>query len=567
QRLPLDGEDITLAASRTTLVPWRIDVKRNAPLRMLDRSLRRSVMIAAALASLAAGSALAQQSAEATGHYDVLIRNGRVLDGNGNPWFRADVGLVGARIEAVGDLAEATADRVIDATGLYVAPGFIDTHSHAGGGLTTAGLSHARPLLAQGITTVFVNPDGGGAVDLAEQRAELLAHGLGVNVAQLVPHGSVRSAVIGMEDRLATPAELERMRTLVRRGMTEGAWGLSSGPFYAPGSYSDTRELVELARVAAEYGGSYQSHVRDESTYTIGVMAAVEEVVTVAREAGSPGVWSHAKALGPEVWGYPLALIRRLEQARNEGVEVYMDQYPYTASATSLAAALLPRWAQAGGGDSLQARLSRPDDLARIRGEMVENLARRGGADRIQFRRFPQDPSIEGRTLADVAREREVDAIEAAVQLFREGSPSIVSHNMDERDVELIMAHPMTMTASDGGLVPWQEGVPHPRSYGAFTRKLETYVLEQHVVSLEQAVHSMTSLPARVYRMPDRGQILPGAVADLVVFDLARVHTPAVFTDPHHLSEGMVHVFVNGQSAITDEAFTGTLAGEVLRKR
>ena len=512
------------------------------------------------------GSTVAQQAGDTT-RYDVIIRGGRVLDGTGNPWFLADVAIADGRIAAVGDLSGARADRVVDATGLYVAPGFIDTHSHAGGGLAGPELSHGRPLLAQGITTIFANPDGGGPVDLAEQRAALLADGLGVNVAQLVSHGSVRGAVLGMEDRLASEEELERMRGLVRRAMQEGAWGLSSGPFYAPGSYSDTRELVELARVAGEFGGAYQSHIRDESTYTIGVAAAVEEVITVAREAGIPGVWSHAKALGPDVWGYSLALVRRMERARADGVEVYMDQYPYTASATGLSAALLPRWAQAGGGDSLQARLSRPADLARIREAMVENLARRGGADRIQFRRFPEDPSIEGRTLADVATDRGVDAIEAAIQLFREGSPSIVSHNMDEEDVAIIMAHPMTMTASDGDLVPMGEGVPHPRSYGAFTRKLETYVVDEGVVPLEAAVRSMTSLPAQVYRLPDRGEIREGAVADLVVFDLARLHTPATFTDPHHLSEGMVHVFVNGRPAISDGTFTGTLAGEVLRKR
>jgi N-acyl-D-aspartate/D-glutamate deacylase len=505
------------------------------------------------------------QDAEA--RYDVLLRGGRVLDGAGNPWFKADVAIVAGRIAAVGDLSEAQASRVLDAAGLYVAPGFIDTHSHAAAGLATAQLSHGRPLLAQGVTTIFANPDGGGPVDLAAQRRALRAYGLGVNVAQLVPHGSIRRAVLGMEDRLATEEDLDRMRRLVRKGMTEGAWGLSSGPFYAPGSYSDTRELVELARVAAEFGGAYQSHIRDESTYTIGVAAAVDEVVTVAREARLPGVWSHAKALGPDVWGYSLALIRRLERARADGVEVYMDQYPYTASATSLSAALLPRWAQAGGADSLRARLSRPADLRRIREAMSENLARRGGADRIQFRRFPQDPGIEGRTLAAVAAELGSDAINAAVGLFRQGSPSIVSHNMAEEDVVLIMEHGTTMTASDGGLVPLGEGVPHPRSYGAFTRKLETYVREEGVISLEEAIRTMTSLPAQVYRMPDRGEIRIGAVADLVVFDLARVHTPATFTDPHQLSQGMVHVLVNGRLAVTDGDFTGTLAGEVLLKR
>lgn len=500
------------------------------------------------------------------GSFDLLIRNGKVVDGTGNPWFRADVGIRGDRVVAVGDLAAATATRELDAGGRLVTPGFIDTHSHAGGGLASSGLSHAQPLLAQGVTTVFVNPDGGGPVDIDAQREDLLADGLGVNAAPFVAHGSVRRAVLGMEDRLAGAAELDEMRALVRAGMEAGAWGLSSGPFYAPGSYSDTDELVELAKVVAPYGGAYQSHIRDESDYTIGVVAAVDEVITVAREAGIAGVWTHAKALGPPVWGYSMALLHRLEQARQEGVEVYMDQYPYPASATGLTAALLPRWAQAGGTDSLRARLDRPADLERIRAAVVENLARRGGADRIQFRRFSTDPSIEGRTLDVIARERGLHPVDAALDLFRQGSPSIVSFNMHDDDLHAIMVHPLTMTASDGDLVPWLEGVPHPRSYAAFSRKLVTYVREEGVVELESAIRSMTSLPAQVYRMPDRGVLRPGAIADIAIFDLEELETRSEFTDPHHLSEGMQWVIVNGELAIDDGAFTGALAGQVLRK-
>lgn len=529
---------------------------------MTGRGLLTAALVGA-LALAAPNTVAGQAPAES---FDLLVVNGRVVDGTGNPWFRADVGVRGDRIAAVGDLSGATAARTIDARGLLVTPGFIDTHSHAGGGLASEGLSHARPLLAQGITTVFVNPDGGGPVDLAAQRTALLEHGLGVNAAPFISHGSVRREVMGMDDRLAADGELDRMRALVRAGMEAGAWGLSSGPFYAPGSYSDTRELVELAKVVAPYGGAYQSHIRDESDYTIGVVAAVDEVITVAREAGIVGVWTHAKALGPPVWGYSMALVRRLEQARAEGIEVYADQYPYPASATGLTAALLPRWAQAGGGDSLQARLARPGDLSRIREAVVENLARRGGADRIQFRRFPDDPSIEGRTLAAVARERGLHPVDAALDLFRQGSPSIVSFNMHDDDLRTIMVQPFTMTASDGDLVPWQEGVPHPRSYAAFTRKLETYVRDLGVVGLEAAVRSMTSLPAQVYRMPDRGVIRVGAVADLAVFDLGRLHTESQFTDPHHLSEGMAWVVVNGELAIADGDFTGALAGRVLLK-
>ena len=525
------------------------------------RVLMTRIMIMLALLLGLAGHPLTAQDA-----FDVIIRNGRVLDGTGNDWFRADVALRGDRIAAVGDLADARAPTEIDATGLFVAPGFIDTHTHAGGGLTTEGLSHARPLLAQGITTILANPDGRSPLDLEEQRARFLEHGLGVNVGQMVGHGSIRQAVLGMEDRLATPQEMEEMRTLLRDALAQGAFGFSAGPFYTPGSYSDTREHVELGKVAAEFGVPYQSHVRDEADYTVGVIAAVEELITVAREGGIPAVFTHAKVLGPNVWGFSQAIVHRIERAREEGLEVYADQYPYPASATGLTAALLPRWAQAGGGDSLRARLDDPETLARIREAMVENLARRGGADRIQFRRFRPDPSIEGRLLSELAAERGQDPIETAIDLFREGSPGIVSFNMHPRDIRTFMTQPWTMTSSDGDLEPWMEGVPHPRSYGAFSRKIAHYVKEEGVVSLPFAVRSMTSLPAQVYRLPGRGLLREGMMGDVVVFDLERVEDKATFTEPHQLSEGMVHVFVNGRAAVRDGEFTGVLAGRTLVK-
>jgi len=499
-------------------------------------------------------------------HYDLLIRNTRILDGQGNPWFLGDVAVRGDRIAAVGRLLGATADRTLDGGGLHLAPGFIDTHSHAAGGLVGSQGRNAEALVAQGITTVFVNPDGGGPVDLRAQADRFMDGGVGVNVAQFVPHGAVRGEVLGMEDRAPTPAELERMRELVREGMAFAGWGLSSGPFYAPGSFSDTEELVELARVAGEFGGAYQSHIRDESDYTVGLMAAVEEVITVAREAGVPGVVTHVKALGPPVWGYSLAIVRRIERARSEGVEVYADQYPYTASATGLSAALLPRWAEVGGRDSLLVRLEDPGTRARIRDEMVENLARRGGADRIQFRRFEPDTSIEGRTLEAVAAERGLNAVDAAIRLLQQGTPAIVSFNMHEEDLRLLMVQPWTMTASDGDLPTWGMGVPHPRSYGTFPRKLRLYAVEQGVLPLEAAVRTMTGLPAAVYRMPHRGVVRPGAVADLVVFRLEALDDPATFTEPHQLARGMVHVLVNGTPVILDGEFTGARPGRVLRR-
>jgi N-acyl-D-aspartate/D-glutamate deacylase len=515
----------------------------------------------ATLVLLATASALDAQ--ERT----VLIRGGRLLDGTGNPWIRGDVLIEGDRIAAVGNLGDVFADEVIDVSGLYVAPGFIDVHSHAGPGLASPELSHGEPLLAMGLTTVFINPDGGGAVDLAAQQTLLERQRLGVNIAQLVPHGSLRRAVVGTADRDATPAELDRMKGLVRQGMEAGAWGMSSGTFYVPGSYAPPEEIEQLALEVAPFGGAYTSHYRDESTYSVGLIAAVDEVINVGRVAGIPAVLTHVKALGPFVWGYGQAVVQRVERARAEGVQVFADQYPYDASATGLEAALLPRWSQAGGRDSLLARMSDPATMERIREGMVEGLARRGGADRIQFRRYVPDPSIEGRLLSDIAKERGQDPIETSVDLISAGSVSIVSFNMHDDDIETLMVQDWTMTSSDGGLVPMGEGVPHPRSYGAFARKLRVYVNEKGTVSLSQAIRSMTSLPATVFAMPDRGVLRAGAAADVVVFDLDAVYDRAEFTDPHQYSEGMVHVFVNGVAAIQDGSFTTRRAGRVLRKR
>lgn len=498
--------------------------------------------------------------------YDLVIENGRVLDGTGTPWHRADVAVDEGRIAAVGRLDGVRADTVIDAEGLYVAPGFIDVHSHAAEGLTEPALSAAEPLLAQGITTVVVNPDGSGAVDLAAQRDSLLEDGLGVNVAQLVPHGSVREEVMGTSDRAPTDAEMDEMEALVRRGMEAGGLGLSSGPFYAPGSYAETEEFIATARVAAEYGGVYQSHIRDESNYTVGLIAAVDEVIRIARAADLPGIVTHVKALGPPVWGFSSAVVQRVERARAEGVQVFADQYPYTASATSLTAALVPRWAQSGGRDSLLHRLSQDDVRARILDDMTESLARRGGPGRIQFRRFDPEAAIEGMTLAEVAAERDEKPLQTALALIERDTPGIISFNMLDEDVERFMRQPWTMTSSDGGLVERGDGMPHPRNYGAFPRKLGRYARDRDVVGLGLAVRSMTHLSASVMNIPNRGQIQPGAAADAVVFDLDRIDDTATFRSPHRLSEGIVHVLVNGRLVVREGDATGIRAGRTLSR-
>jgi N-acyl-D-aspartate/D-glutamate deacylase len=529
-----------------------------------SRSERKPARIAAALAALGALLAAAPLPAQAT--YDIIIRNGRVLDGTGNPWYRADVGVRGDRIAAVGDLAGARAARVIDATGLYVAPGFIDVHTHAGDGLATAALSHGRPLLAQGITTVLVNPDGGGATDMARQRAALQAAGIGVNVAQMVPHGSVRQRVMGMADRAPTPAEMEQMRALVRTAMEEGAFGISTGPWYAPGSFAKTEELIDLSKVVAGYGGAYSSHIRDEADYSVGLVAAVDEVIRIGREARLRVVATHLKALGPRVWGYSAALVSRIDRARAEGVEVFADQYPYTASATSLSGALVPRWALAGGDSALRRRIGDPAEGARLRAELLESLDRRGGAERIQFRRHRPDPRrSRGRRSSGSPRatgwRRWTRCSRSAARGRRR---RILQHARRGRGAA--DAQPWVMTASDGDLVPMGEGVPHPRSYGTFPRKIREYVVRRGVVDLAGAIRGMTSLPATVFRIPDRGILRAGAIADVVVFDLARIDDPATFADPHRLGEGMAHVLVNGQPALTGGSFSATLHGRVLAR-
>ncbi|HUH13337.1 MAG TPA: D-aminoacylase [Longimicrobiales bacterium] len=527
---------------------------------MIHLRLLRAGAPAALLALLLAAVPAAAQD------YDVLIRNGRVLDGTGNPWFYADVAIRGDRIAAVGDLGSASARRVIDATGLYVAPGFIDTHTHAGGGLASPDLSHGQPLLAQGITTILANPDGGGPVDMAEQRAALVRDGLGVNVGQLVPHGSVRRQVIGMEDRAATAEELERMRGLVRRGMEEGAFGLSSGLYYAPGSYAPLEEVIELGKVVAPFGGAYQSHIRDEADYNIGVVAAVDEVIDVARGAAIPGVVTHVKALGPRVWGFSQAIVHRIERAREEGLEVYADQYPYEASGTGITGALVPRWAQVGGNGELVRRIDDPVEGPRLRADILDNFDRRGGAARLQFQ--GGGPGVQGRSIQEVADERGVTPLELVLSILREGgSGGLVSFNMHENDIRTLMVQPWTITASDGSLPRMGQGVPHPRAYGSFPRKLRRYVLDDEVVDLAHAVRSMTSLPAGVYRVADRGLLHPGAYADVVVFDPETVTDKATYQEPHQLAEGMVHVLVNGRAAIDGGRFTTELHGRVLSRK
>lgn len=522
---------------------------------------RRGRLVAAGLVGMLSVAGLgAWQAAGPDRPYDLVIQGGRALDGSGNPWMYADLAIRDGRIAAMGRLGTVDARRRIDAAGLYVSPGFIDVHSHAAKGLEGE-LNHAQPILAQGITTVAINPDGGGPVDVAGQRARLEKRGVGVNVALFVPHGAIRRQVLGMADREPTATELAKMVDLVRAGMKAGGIGLSTGLYYAPGSYAKTEEIVAMARAAAEAGGVYSSHVRDEGDYSIGLVAAVQETIRIAEEAKLPGIVSHMKALGAASWGLSLAAVMRIEAARARGVEIFADQYPYEASGTSITGALVPRWAQVGGDAALRARI-RNAERPRLVAEVRANIARRGGAAALLVSRFEADPSLEGRTLADIAGGRPPE--EVALELLERGDAGLVSFNMSERDIEIIMRQPWTMTSTDGDLVPFGAGRPHPRAYGAFPRKIRLYVRERGLLDLPFAIRSMTSLPARVFGLEDRGVLRAGAWADVVVFDLEKVRDTATYQQPHQLAEGMVHILVNGQLVRERAAFTDALPGRIV---
>lgn len=496
--------------------------------------------------------------------FDILIKNGRILDGTGNPWYYADIGIVDDEITWIGKSKQATARKVVDAEGLYVSPGFIDVHSHAASGLSSESLSHARPLLAQGITTVVINPDGGGSTDISGQRKALEKHGLGVNVMQLVPHGTTRRSVMGTEDRAPTESELSEMKLIVEEGMKNGAFGISTGLFYTPGAYAETEEVIELAKVAARYNGIHSSHIRDESDYSVGLVASVDEIIRISEEAKLPGIVSHIKALGTGVWGYSSAVVNRIDRARDEGIEVFADQYPYPASSTNLTAVLIPSWAREGGRTEMLQRFDDPDLLKEIKVAMEANLERRGGPESIQIADYGADSSLEGLRLDDIAEQFGESAIDAALTMIKEHNPGVVSFNMHEEDVSRFMTQSWTMTSSDGGLVEMGDGIVHPRNYGSFPRKISKYVQEEGVVELPFAIRSMTSLSASVFGLHSRGLIRGGQKADITIFDLDNIRDNATYDDPHQLSEGAEYVIINGKFAVENGEFNDDLAGKVL---
>ena len=497
---------------------------------------------------------------------DVLIRRGTVYDGSGTPGRVTDVGIRGDRITFVGDAAQSrvAGRRVIDATGLIVAPGFIDPHTHALAGLPGLGEAGRRAtgVLTQGVTTVTIGPDGRGPVDVARVMSDYEQTGVGVNVFTLVGFGTVRSQVMGNSSAPATKAQVDSMRALIDKALREGAYGVGSGLFYAPQNYASTDEVIAVISAAKPYGGVYDTHQRDESSYSIGLLNSVREAIRIGRESGLTTNLGHVKALGVDVWGYADSVLRLMREARAQGHMVVADQYPWTASGTGLSSALLPRWAQAGGRDSLLLRLADPATRERILTEMRDNLRRRGGdSTLLLINGSPAARPYIGKTLKQVAAEKGTPAVETALEMIRSGlDMGVASFNMTERDIETFMKDPYVMTSSDGS-------GGHPRLYGTYPRKIRRYVLDKPVISMERMIQSSSQQVAEVYGIRERGSIRMGYFADVIVFDPTTIREQATYVEPVKLSVGMRWVFVNGQAAVANGEQTGALPGKGLRKR
>jgi len=564
------------------------------------RVLKVTCVVSLALASLVVAAAPGQQPAAT---FDLIIRNGRVLDGTGNPWFPADIGVRDGRIVSVGTLAGAEAARVIDATGKYVAPGFIDIHSHADDGARARGgfrdedpkIRAAPNLVSQGITTVVVNQDGRSPWPIADQRATIEKNAIGPNTMLLVGHGSVRSRVMGRDARRpATTDEITKMRALVRQALEEGAVGLSAGLEYEPGRWSETAELVELAKELPAFGGVYISHERSEGSDPLwyvpsqdgpaapSLLDAVRETIEIGEKSGARVVASHIKAKGANYWGSSAAAISLIERARSRGVDVWADQYPYPTSGTDGSTVLIPSWATRTRGaaqpatsrvEALRDTLSNPELAKTVRSDIAHEIARRGGADNVIIFEYT-DPSLYGKSLAEIAGLWKVDPVEAAIQIQMEGLPNrgggarMRGFSMAESDLEAYARQPWVATSTDAGIaLPTGSPATHARFYGSFPRKIRHYALDRGVISLESAIRSSTSLPAQIMGLRDRGQIREGMAADLVVFDLDTIRDKATFFEPHQYSEGIDFVFVNGVAVVDAAKLTWALPGGVIARK
>jgi N-acyl-D-amino-acid deacylase len=499
--------------------------------------------------------------------YDVIIEKGTVIDGTGSPPLKADVGVREGRIAKVGDLGKAEAPTRIDATGLTVAPGFIDLHAHIE---PIMRLPDTESHIRQGVTTALGGPDGGGPWPLGKYLDSLSTNfKLGMNVAYLTGHNTIRRKVMGNADRKPTSAELDSMKAMVQKAMSEGAFGLSTGLKYLPGTFAETAEVIELSKAAGRMGGIYTSHLREEG---LGLLDGVREAILIGREAQIAIVLTHHKAMGKPMWGASKITTSMVDSARDAGLDIMMDQYPYTASSTGLSV-LIPSWALEGTPDDFKKRAADKRQKTRILEGIKFNLLNdRGGGDlkNIQFSTVRWDSTLQGKTLLDyvVRQGKEVNldnGADAVLEMQLNGSAGCIFHAISEEDVVRIMQHPFTMHASDGGLAKFGEDHPHPRAYGTFPRILGRYVREQKVLTLEDAVRKMTSLPADRLKLFDRGRIKEGLVADITIFNASTVIDKSTFENPHQYPVGIEYVIVGGIVTVDTNGMTANRAGKVLR--
>ena len=502
-----------------------------------------------------------------TAPYDLVIRNARILDGTGSPWFRGAIGIRGDVITRIAPAIEQPATETIDARGQVVAPGFIDIHTHARRGIFE--VPTADNYVRQGVTTVIEGPDGSSPLPLGAFLAKLAATPRSVNIGSFVGQGSIRETVIGPANRAATVDERAKMRAIVEQAMKDGAFGLSTGLFYVPGTFTPTDEVIDLAAVAGRFGGIHISHMRDEASRVVG---SVEETIAIGEKGHLPTQVTHHKIIGRPNWGRSVETLKLVDAARARGVDATIDQYPYTASSTSIQSALLPAWALEGSRAEQLSRLTDPSSRAKIRSETIRLITtERGGGDprNVALASCQWDQTLAGKNLADVAALRGLPATvegaaDATLWIVERGGCQGIFHAIDETDLERILRHPATMIASDGEVPIFGRASPHPRSYGTFARVLAVYVRERNTLTLADAVRRMSAFPAQRLGLHDRGVLRPGMKADLVVFDPDRVRDTATFERPHQYAEGFTIVITNGTIVYRDGQMTAARPGVVL---
>ena len=499
--------------------------------------------------------------------YDLLIRNARIVDGSGSPWYRGDIGIRADRIAAIAASLTGTAARTVDARGQIVAPGFIDIHTHARRGVFD--VPTADNYIRQGVTTLIEGPDGSSPLPIADFLARLASLPKSVNIGTFVGQGSIREAIVGSADRAATADERAKMRALVEQGMKDGAFGLSTGLFYVPGTFTPTEEVVDLAAVAGRFGGMHISHMRDEAAK---VLDSVRETIAIGENGRLPTQITHHKIIGRPNWGRSVETLKLVDEARGRGVDATIDQYPYTASSTSIQSALLPAWALEGGRSRMLDRLRDAVTRGRIRTETIRLIdTERGGGDprNVGIASCDFDRSLAGKNLAEIARLRSLPetlegAADATLWIAEQGGCQGIFHAIAEEDLERILRHPATMIGSDGEVPIFGRAQPHPRSYGTFVRVLAVYVRERGILTMPDAIRRMTSFPAQRLGLHDRGLLRPGMKADIAIFDPATVRDAATYERPHQYAEGVGVVITNGQVVFADGAMTAARPGAVL---